>query len=400
MSKPSPFGDPSTHRNWKTILADHESSGLSVKKFCEQNNINLGYFYERRAAHKKSANRKSTRESCDIIRIIEEEYRPRSFGGKTLKFLPHQRRIANEMFRLEDVPGKPGQQRFKYTTMVWSCPKKSGKTEIAGAVTYAFARLFGGEMYSIANDLEGAKNRMFDRVEQSLIMLREHDRERFDQVVLTNSRGGVATRGQIEFADDNQRNHGPHTLRYIASDYAGEAGAMNSLVVFDELWAVSSERGERLWTEMQPIPNLAASIRFVTTYAGFYGESGLLWRLYENVVKPDPHTNEEHGRRIEGLEDLPIYLSDDNSTIVYWDHEARMPWHTEEALNRAQTDPSMVGRESEYRRLWHNEWSSGVEAFIEMGVVDRAIARGEMAGLENNLSQIMRGVEAGAGALV
>jgi|TARA_R110000824_G_scaffold33553_4_gene107422 hypothetical protein len=326
-----------------------------------------------------------------IVRTIEKEFRPRSLKGKTLKLQPHQRRILNEMFRLV---GPPKDRRLKYSTIVYSCPKKEGKTEVMAAVTYAFARNFGGEMYSVANDEDQAEARMFKRVVESMRMMREHDPACFDSCMPDNKRlrERIVLNGTIEFAQDNQVNPGPHTLQFIANDFAGEAGAMNSFVGFDELWGVSSERGERLWTEMQPIPNLQASIRFVTTYAGFYGESQLLWRIYENVVKPDPHTNEESGTKIPGLEDLPVYVSDDGSTIVYWDHENRMPWKTEKFLDQARTDPSVQGRESEYRRLWHNEWSSGVEAFIEMEAIDRAISRGQGRELINHMEESLLGV--------
>jgi len=317
-----------------------------------------------------------------IVQTMEKEFWLKS-TGKKIKLFDHQKRILNEMFREE-------KGKLVYTTMVYSCPKKSGKTEVAAGVTYAFARRYGGEMYSIANDEEGAKNRMYDRMVQALLMMKEKDPALFDEVMPDNKqrRERIALAGSVQFAEGKQKNFGPHVLKYVASDYAGEAGSMNAMCVFDELWGISSERGERLWTEFQPIPNLEASIRFVTTYAGFYGESALLWRIYENVVKPNPHTNEEEGTKIPGLEDLPLYTSDDGSTIVYWDHEARMPWHTPEFLAAAQNDPSVQGRDSEFRRLWLNEWSSGTEAFIEMEVVDRSQARGKERGLINNMDLI------------
>ena len=106
-----------------------------------------------------------------IVSTIEKEFWLRS-TGKRMKLEPHQRRILNEMFRVD-----PKTKKLKYTTMVYSCPKKSGKTEIAAAVTYAFARIYGGEMYSIANDEEGAKNRMYDRMVQALSMMRDEDPE-------------------------------------------------------------------------------------------------------------------------------------------------------------------------------------------------------------------------------
>ena len=323
-----------------------------------------------------------------IVDTIERECRPRSLGGKVIKLETWQRRILNEMFRMEN--GK-----LKYDTIVWSQPKKEGKTEVMAMVTYAFARVFGGEMYSVANDEEQAGARMFTRVVESLKMMREHDPELFDKIMPDDKRlrERIAVNGVVEFAERDQLNPGPHILQFIASDYAGEAGATNAFVGFDELWGVSTERGERLWTEMGPISNLAASIRFVTTYAGFYGESALLWRLYEGVVKPDPHTNEELGIRVKGLEDLPVYVDErTDATIVYWDHENRMPWKSEEFLERRRLDPSVQGRESEYRRLWHNEWSSGTTAFIDMDYVDRAISRGSGRAMVNHLDPAVLGV--------
>ncbi len=213
-----------------------------------------------------------------IIEIIEKEYRPRSLQGQPLKLFPFQKRILNEFFKME---GRGKARRLKYTTMVYSCPKKSGKTEIMGAVTYAFARVFGGEMYSVANDAEQAGARMFQRVVESLKALREQDPKTFEQIMPDDKRirDKITVNNEVLFENNSQLNAGPHTLKFIANDFAGEAGAMNAFVGFDELWGVSSERGERLWTEMQPIPNLTASIMVC------YNVRRVLWR--ERVVVAD-----------------------------------------------------------------------------------------------------------------
>jgi len=320
--------------------------------------------------------------NCPIVQTIEREFYVRDVGG-TLKLKTFQKRILNYCF----TPDKDGHLPFQ--TIVISMIKKSGKTALAAAITYAFARVYGGEMYSIANDLEGAKNRMFDRVTQSLAYMREENKELFSEVMPDNKqrKERIALSGTIEFAENKQLNTAPHILKYIASDYAGEAGAMNSLVVFDEIWGVSSERGRRLWHELPPLPPVPAlhtSIRLVTTYAGFYGESELLWDIYNSTVKPDPHTEEPQGNRVPGLEDLPVFVSDSGDMVVYWDHEPRMPWHTPEYLESQKNDPTM--RPAEYKRLWENRWSTGSEAFIDMDVVHRAIADGEELGLYNRLA--------------
>ena len=61
-------------------------------------------------------------------------------------------------------------------------------------------------------------------------------------------------------------------------------------------------------------------------------------------------------------------------------------------MDRSRNDPSLHGRDSEYRRLWQNEWSSGVEGFIDMDHVDRAIGRGIGRELVNRLEPSILGV--------
>ena len=71
------------------------------------------------------------------------------------------------------------------------------------------------------------------------------------------------------------------TITALASDYAGAAGSNPSFITFDELWAYTSERSRRLWDELSPaVPTRLVSVRLTTTYAGYDGESELLWGLY------------------------------------------------------------------------------------------------------------------------
>ena len=314
---------------------------------------------------------------CRMVQVMEAEYYLKQ-DAAPLQLVDHQRRILNHVF----TPDKKG--RLPYRTIVYSCPKKSGKTEIGGAVTYAFARIFGGDCYSIANDMDQAASRMFTRVKESLSMLRDNDRGLFEKVVHPDYHERITKGQEIGFANMRQENPWPHRLQYIASDYAGEAGGMPALTVWDELWAYKSQSAFRLYDEMQPIPTIPHSIRFVTTYAGWYGESELLWNLYETVVKPNPQTQEPEGERIPTLEDLPCYKL--GRTFVYWDHMARMPWHTLEFLEDARDDPSLKGRESEYKRIWQNEWTTGLDAFLDMTVVDELCAKGDELGLVNRMA--------------
>jgi hypothetical protein len=75
--------------------------------------------------------------------------------------------------------------------------------------------------------------------------------------------------------------HNNATIKALASDYAGAAGANPNITVFDELWGYTSERSQRLWDEMVPPPTRRVACRLTVSYAGFSGESVLL----ENLTK-------------------------------------------------------------------------------------------------------------------
>lgn len=314
---------------------------------------------------------------CPVVQIIEKEYYLKE-NGLPLKLEPHQRRILNAAFAVDE------QGKQKYRTIIYSAPKKSGKTEIGAGLTYAFLRKFGGQCYSIANDQEQAASRMFQRVIETLEVMRQKHPRLYGKVIHPDFEEKIYKGRVIRFADDKQLNPGPHTLEYVPNDFRGEAGGMPALTMWDELWGYSSTGSERLWNEMQPVPNLPVSMRLVTTYAGFYGESHLLYSIYESLVDPDPHTDEPRGERVPGLEDLPCFHK--GSYFCYWDHMARMPWHTPEFMDEARSDPSLNGREQEYERIWRNRWVTGLDAFIAMAVINERMAEGEEIGLVNHMA--------------
>lgn len=316
---------------------------------------------------------------------MEREYLLKE-TGKPIHLEDHQRRILNHFFTLTP------EGRLPYLTYVYSTPKKEGKTEVAGSVSYSWLRLYGGDCISAANDKEGARARMFVRVVETILEMKRKRPKSFALAVHEScwERGyrGSRETSEIEFNDVGQKNPGPHILRAIPGDYAGEAGALVALITFDELWGYSSVSLNRLYTELQPQPATPFSARLITTYAGYYGESELLWNIYDSVVKPDPQTDEAHGQRVPGLEDLPVYVQPESKTIVYWDHENRMPWKTTEFLDAAKADPSLRGREGEYLRLWENRWSTGAQPFLPTELIDSIMAQGKAMGLINNMPAV------------
>ena len=181
--------------------------------------------------------------------------------GRPIVLEPHQKALL----RLIEARDSNGQHRYR--TFVYSTPKKSGKTTIAALVARFRAETGGRfqEIYCVANDLEQAQGRVFQAARAS--------------IELSPGWRRYWKTGERELC------HLPSgsVIRAIPNDYKGEAGANPSLTVWTELWGYESERSRRLWEELTPVPT-RDSTRLIETYAGFDGESDLLWELYERGV--------------------------------------------------------------------------------------------------------------------
>lgn len=127
-----------------------------------------------------------------------------------------------------------------------------------------------------------------------------------------------------------------------------------------ELWAYSSEARKRLWEEMTPVPTRRYSIRWVETYAGFLGESELLWNLYCQAFRSGEET-QPLGERVVGLEDLPVWYIPTSKLLLYWNHDPRMPWQTEEYYAQQRADL----RPAAFQRLHRNMWVAASDRFID-----------------------------------
>jgi hypothetical protein len=75
-------------------------------------------------------------------------------------------------------------------------------------------------------------------------------------------------------------------------------------VSYEEIWAVTSEKGRRLFEELTSVPTRENSVKFIATYAGFEGESELLMDFYKKAVDRDEHPE---GQAVRIHPTLPIY---------------------------------------------------------------------------------------------
>lgn len=236
----------------------------------------------------------------------------------------YQRRILREAL------SKNADGKFKYSTIVWSEPKKSGKTTLAAAVTmYMAAKNKASHIYCLANDGKQSQDRIFKAMDRCL--------------KLHQQQGGIFENVRSIWAPPSFKLDNGTVVEAIPCDAAGEAGSEPLMTVWSEMWGYRQEAKERLWTEMTIPPTLYGhALRWVESYAGYEDESTVLWNLYDNGVN--------HGQRHPAFPDLPVYVN--GSQFTFWSHEPRMPWQTKEYYE----DEAKLMLPNEFLRIHRNQW--------------------------------------------
>ena len=151
--------------------------------------------------------------------------------GQPFRLLPFQEEILNLAFVFD------GAGRLPYDTIIYSTIKKSGKTTLNACLTlyWAFTQEPPNECLAVANDLEQARARAFASCEGII----EHNPE---------------LKAECEIQQKNIFLNNGTRLTAISSDYQGASGSNHGWVSYDEIWAVSSENGRRLFEELTPVP--------------------------------------------------------------------------------------------------------------------------------------------------
>jgi phage terminase large subunit-like protein len=226
---------------------------------------------------------------------------------------------------------------LKYPELIYSCPKKSGKTTFAGLLVLAVMVLFGGaypEAICCANAFEQATGRVFamiKRIIKASPLLRAD--ARITEAKITLAGGSITA---------------------IPSDYASAAGSNQNIAVFDELWAYDSERARRLFDELVPPPTRKVACRLTVTYAGFSSESELLEELYrcgleQHQVAPN------------------LYAGD--GLLMAWHHQPIAPWQTPEWVEEMRRSL----RPDQFARMIQNEFVSNESTFVNMSDWDACV---------------------------
>jgi phage terminase large subunit-like protein len=245
-----------------------------------------------------------------------------------------QRQFLREAFRLTQ------DGRLQHTELVFSGPKKLGKSTFSAMIViYVAVCLAGenGEIYFLANDAEQSQSRGFKITAQILraspLLHRSTD--------ITSNRITFRATGTI--------------ITALANDYAGFSGSNPTLNVYDELAYFNSESSRRLWEEGIPSPARRISSRLATSTAGFDGEPSPLRDLYDRAMQK----GEEIAPDLRRHEDL----------LCFWRYslvpEMHPQWWLDQQANTL--------RPAQFRRLIQNEWTSSEAQFIDLEQWDRCV---------------------------
>src|SRR5262249_23462860 len=273
-----------------------------------------------------------TRWRTDPAAFIEEVLRDPE-TGQPFVLNPAQREFLRHAFQT----GEDG--RLLYPEMVFSCPKKSGKTGFCAMVVLYVTLVLGGryaEAYCVANDLEQAQSRVFAAIKRMVELCPQLEE------------AARVTEKKITFTETGA------TITALASDYASAAGSNANVVCFDEVWAYTSERSRRLWDELVPPPTRKIACRITTTYAGFEGESALLEELYKRGLQ-------------QPLVGKDLYAGD--GLLMFWSHEPIAPWQTPQWIGEMRR----TMRPNAFLRMIENRFVSGESAFVDMGWGDACV---------------------------
>ena len=236
-----------------------------------------------------------------------------------------------------------------------------------------------GEIYCIGNDAEQSRDRGFKKLKQSVMM---EPGFRFNS---QSEENGVLPGRWILRTKDAVCLLTGTTVKATATDYKGEAGANPILSVWTEVWGIIHKDATRFWAEMAPSPTRPNSIRWVETYAGYEGESELLWTLYESTVLTARQLTAGELGDVGAFEEatepddlVPLYVDETASIVAFWDQGEqahRQPWQRGAHGDAYYANERASQTPSQYTRLHNNQWVSAESSFIAIEWWD-ALANG------------------------
>jgi len=278
---------------------------------------------------------------------------------------PHQVAPLRYIFRRNE------EGRFPFTTVLWSQPKKSGKTTISGLVARWAAETWGrfGEVLFMGNDAEQAKERGYAALKQSVEL----------DPLYVPSKDLLPGLWHVLTAVANCLKTGTK-CKAVATDYKGESGANPILTIWTELWGFTDKAAKLFWAEMAPSPTRLNSMRWIETYMGYEGESELLEQLYETCI--------DNGRQLtagelgsqHAFEEapnpdslVPCWVNETARTFAYYDSgeiARRMPWQRGQRGKEYYDGERATQTPKQMTRLHKNIWVTAESELVPIEMWD------------------------------
>lgn len=226
-------------------------------------------------------------------------------------------------------------RRADIMTLFISAPKKSGKTLLNSLLTCHRWLTRPGIHFCLGNDWEqGAmlQAAMVGEMVKRHPLLKRYVKETKQELTFTPTGSKLIT---------------------LSSDYAGSAGHNFLTVSWTELWGFVHESHQRLYEELVP-PPLVGALRVVDSYAGWFGESVVLEKLWQRAEKG------------EQIGDSLTLIGQQLSYIAQHDEGHKKTWRGTEAQRQAYLleVKEEALREGTFKRLHFNEWQSAEDTFI------------------------------------
>lgn len=246
---------------------------------------------------------------------------------------------------LREALSRDKKGNYKYSIIVWSDIKKSAKSSIAAAVNLARAwHTEWAEMYIIANDLKQADSRVAHYLRRAVLL---NPRIK-DKCRISGYRISVPNGSFIEA---------------IPIDPSGEAGGNADQVTWSEMWGANETAKQNMWAE-QTIPpgKYGKAFRWIESYAGFSGESKLLYSLYELGVKQGEQLWPDRLYPVTDGDPSPLELYVNRSAGMFclWNTQPRCPWQTRQYYRAEE----QILPPNQFQRIHRNQWTSSTETFI------------------------------------
>jgi phage terminase large subunit-like protein len=266
--------------------------------------------------------------------------------------------------------------RFPFQTIVYSQPKKGGKTTLVAAWErwLAETQVRYGNLFTIGNDEKQAKEREFEVIAKSIALTPGYEENR-DRLP---GRWTVQKTSMMCLTSKS-------TIKAISVDSKGEAGGWPYATCWTELWGYESTEARAFWVEMTPVPTVPDSMRIVDTYAGFEGGSEILKELYDRGMGGRQLTAGEmarvaardvDGERYEdflhafvetaGNPDAPVPCWVDGALFMFWDAGWTAHRNPEEQTEEYYGEQAKTLPPQQFDRVHLNLWGSDESAAIPM----------------------------------